>query len=204
MKISDITAGLTAEARNWLESAKEALHKNDSRIGSVSDGYHTFDELYDHRAIEFAIICRAYPHLSWKSMQHDDPDFPMYEGMFIVGIETPAGQATYHYDINPWWNIFADVPEYERAPEYDGHTPNDVIERLKSLSQSNGWLPITENSEIPLFQGVLVYCPKNENVYMVYLNAYGQWRMWDETVGGSAELTEEPMYWKPVGLSPRK
>lgn len=27
--------------------------------GNTSDGYHTFDELYHHRAILFAVICNA-------------------------------------------------------------------------------------------------------------------------------------------------
>lgn len=100
--------------------------------GSVSDGYHTFDELYHHRAILFSVICNLHPELAWKSKQHDDPNFPMYDGMFICGIETPMGQATYHYDIDPYWEIF-NVKELERAPKYDGHTPEDAINRIKSL-----------------------------------------------------------------------
>lgn len=28
-------------------------------IGEVSDGYHTFNELYHHRAILFSVICNA-------------------------------------------------------------------------------------------------------------------------------------------------
>ena len=27
-------------------------------IGDMSDGYHTFNELYHHRAVLFSIICR--------------------------------------------------------------------------------------------------------------------------------------------------
>ena len=101
----------------------------DNDSGSVSDGYHTFNELYHHRAILFATLCNTYPMDSWKSKQHHDPEQPMYEGMFIVGINTPRGQATYHYDIDPYWNIF-NVKELERAPEYDGHTPTDAINRI--------------------------------------------------------------------------
>ena len=54
----------------------------------------------------------------------------MYEGMFIVGLETPDGQATYHYDIDPYWRMFP-VKELERAPEWDGHTPAQAIERIR-------------------------------------------------------------------------
>ena len=58
----------------------------------------------------------------------------MYSGMFIVGIETPKGQATYHYDINLYWDMFA-VKELEYAPKWDGHTPEQAIERVASLTK---------------------------------------------------------------------
>ena len=98
--------------------------------GETSDGYHTFNELYHHRALLFSVIVNLFQARSWKSKQHDDGT--MFNGMFIVGIETPEGQATYHYDIEPYWKLF-DCREYERAPKWDGHTPNDAIERIARL-----------------------------------------------------------------------
>lgn len=75
-----------------------------------------------------------FPDRAWKSLKHDDDkNNPMYDGMFIIGIETPKGQATYHYDIDPYWNIFYFVQEIDHAPIYDGHTPEDAINRLQSL-----------------------------------------------------------------------
>lgn len=98
--------------------------------GEVSDGHHTFNELYHHRAILFSVICNKYKDLSWKSKRHSDGT--MYDDMFIVGIETPEGQATYHYDIKPYWDMF-DVKELEYAPEWDGHSPSEAIERIGKL-----------------------------------------------------------------------
>ena len=100
-------------------------------IGEFSDGYHTFNELYHHRAVLFSVICNMFPEKSWKSKLHDTGD--MYEGMFIVGIETEQGQATYHYDIEPYWDMFK-VKELEKAPKYDGHTPSDAIKRIGNLT----------------------------------------------------------------------
>lgn len=100
--------------------------------GEISDGYHTFDELYHHRAVLFAVICHDHQDIAWKSKQHNDPNEPMYDGMFIVGINTPMGQSTYHYDIDPYWNMF-DVKELDRAPKWDGHTPDEAIKRIESL-----------------------------------------------------------------------
>jgi hypothetical protein len=102
----------------------------ESGIGDLSDGYHTFNELYHHRAVLFSVICNSMPDKAWKSKLHDTGD--MFDGMFIVGIETPDGQATYHYDINPYWDMFK-VKELEKAPKWDGHTPTDAINRIAKL-----------------------------------------------------------------------
>ena len=100
--------------------------------GNTSDGYHTFDELYHHRAVLFSVIVENFATRAWKSKLHADGT--MYEGMFIVGIETPDGQATYHYDVEPYWNLFR-CKEVDRAPEWDGHTPEQAIERIGKLVQ---------------------------------------------------------------------
>ena len=108
------------------------LINNPSQLvtGDTSDGYHTFNELYHHRAVLFSVIVKAFPDKAWKSKQHNDGT--MYDGMFIVGIDTPEGQATYHYDIDPYWDMF-ECSELERAPEWDGHTPAQAIERIGRL-----------------------------------------------------------------------
>lgn len=98
--------------------------------GDTSDGYHTFNELYHHRAVLFSVIVKAFQDKAWKSKKHHDGT--MYDGMFIVGIDTPRGQATYHYDIDPYWDMF-ECRELERAPEWDGHTPEEAIDRIGEL-----------------------------------------------------------------------
>lgn len=110
-----------------VEAIKQEPHKID---GDTSDGYHTFNELYHHRAVLFSVIVKAFPDRAWKSKLHHDGT--MYDGMFIVGIETPYGQATYHYDIDPYWDMF-DCRELSQAPEWDGHTPTQAIERIGKL-----------------------------------------------------------------------
>lgn len=97
--------------------------------GSTSDGYHTFDELYEHRTVLFSVICNSHTDLAWKSRYHHDGT--MFDDMFIAGIQTPAGPCTYHCE-NQYWDLFR-VPELKRAPEFDGHTPEDVLQRIQSL-----------------------------------------------------------------------
>lgn len=113
------------------DCGKEILRGTPFVQGEVSDGYHTFNELYHHRAVLFSVICNSHKEISWKAKKHHDGT--MYDGMFIVGIETPKGQATYHYDITPYWDMFH-VKELEYAPEWDGHTPAEAIERIGSMS----------------------------------------------------------------------
>lgn len=100
----------------------------------VKDDYHTMDELYDHRTILFATLCTLIHKLqcsewSWKSIKHSDGTSE--DGWFIAGINLSEGQISYHQKIE-YWDLFK-CKELEQAPEYDGHTPDDVIERLKNL-----------------------------------------------------------------------
>lgn len=101
------------------------------RTKDLSDGYHTFGELYEHRMILFSIICNSHKSLAWKSQLHHDDT--MFEGnMFIVGINTPKGQYSYHYHME-FWDFF-NVEVLPNAPEWDGHQPKDVY-RLLSLEE---------------------------------------------------------------------
>ena len=113
--------------------------------GDTSDGYHTFNELYHHRAVLFSVICNGHPDIAWKSKKHHDGT--MYDGMFIVGINTPEGPATYHYDVDPYWGMFR-VKELETAPEWDGHTPDEAIRRISTLTQLNDPLTLDELRKI--------------------------------------------------------
>lgn len=97
--------------------------------GGISDGYHTFDELYYHRMVLFSVICNQNKEKAWKSWLHDDGT--MYEDYFIVGIETDEGHYTYHYH-KKYWEWF-NVKELDKAPKWDGHVPDDVI-RLLTLT----------------------------------------------------------------------
>lgn len=96
--------------------------------GEISDGYHTFNELYFHRMILFSVICNQNKDKAWKSWKHADGT--MYDDYFVVGITTPEGDYTYHY-YKDYWDYF-DVKVLEHALKWDGHKPEDVT-RLLSL-----------------------------------------------------------------------
>ncbi|MDK1672744.1 hypothetical protein QOK74_07615 [Staphylococcus saprophyticus] len=114
------------EVMNVIEINKEIELLEDK--SKISDGSHTFEELYHHRAILFSIICNTYKNQSWKSWKHDDGT--MFEDYFVVGVTTEQGEYSYHYH-KDYWKYFK-VKELSYAPVWDGHKPSD-IERLFTL-----------------------------------------------------------------------
>lgn len=102
------------------------------------------DQLYAHRNRLFVTLCEIiqqgeqvfwYEETSqkvWKSIVHSDGSFPE-GGYFIMGINQRKGdQITYHLPLSMWdeCDFAFTLPQ---APEWDGHTSDDVLERLKEL-----------------------------------------------------------------------
>ena len=108
-----------------------AVPMSEKDIGEFSDGFHTFNSLYHQRLILFAALVNTFPTLAWKSHKHSDGEAPFGGGWFIVGVDTPKGPYTYHYEDKDW-DLFR-CKEVATAPEWDGHTDKDV-ERVLSLS----------------------------------------------------------------------
>jgi hypothetical protein len=106
--------------------------------GNTSDGYHTFNELYDFRKAYNAAFFnelhannKCSVHKSWR---HHDNELCFGGGWFIVVAVLPTGQISNHYEAKDW-DLFA-IPEAGKAlVEFDGHTGKDVLERL------NGYTP---------------------------------------------------------------
>jgi hypothetical protein len=109
----------------------------------ISDGYHTFGELYEHRITLYIALCKLLDTAEfscseglpwckiWRSQRHSDGS--IWDGWFILGIDKAKGhQITYHLPLSKWSECeFAET--LDKAPEWDGHTSNDVLERLKNL-----------------------------------------------------------------------
>lgn len=115
---------------DWLVSSLNGMIDRLEDKSNISDGSHTFGDLYYHRMILFATICNQNHKNAWKSWFHDDGT--MFDDYFIAGVTTPNGQFTYHYH-KDHWTVF-DVEEVKQAPKWDGHTAEDVS-RLLSLKE---------------------------------------------------------------------
>jgi hypothetical protein len=101
-------------------------------IGEVSDGYHSFNELYEHRCMLFMLLMSTGKYPAWVSKLHNDGS--AIDDWFIGGVELPAGTITYHLP-NEYWecvNNIITIEKLDRAKEWDGHTSSDVLNRIYS------------------------------------------------------------------------
>lgn len=110
----------------------------------ISDGYHTFEELYEFRKVYNAALFNEWAkqnnqytdlplhdvHKSWK---HNDGELCFGGGWFIVVAVLPTGQISNHYEAKDW-DLFK-VPEIEKAKyPFDGHTSSDVLNRFRAVA----------------------------------------------------------------------
>jgi hypothetical protein len=136
--------GSTTEGRDYKpltwDLEDENVRLKEGITGETSDGYHTFNELYEYR-----MLYNAHAAHGWlaagipvvKSWRHSDGEKCFGGGWFIVSAHLPTGQVSNHYEAG-YWDMFQ-VPEVDLPPEYDGHTPKDAAVRLrKALAAEEG------------------------------------------------------------------
>ena len=115
----------------------------------ITDWYHSFKELYDHRVVLFVTLCNKMNDFRllieevsnwtdtlkddmtpWKSKKHFD--WTMWDWCFIAWVGTAPGKTlTYHLPISEWDNFLSS--EIDNAPEWDWHKSEDVLSLLKIL-----------------------------------------------------------------------
>jgi hypothetical protein len=129
-------ASLKTTQKNLLELTPE-------EIESLSDGYHSFKELYEHRFRLWIELCKGVAKDSfneglttenpvWISSMHSDNS--SYDGWFMLGCEKATGeQMTYHLPNRLWPECITFARLMAKAPEFDGHTSQDVLKRLELI-----------------------------------------------------------------------
>ena len=164
--------------------------------GDTSDGYHTFNELYEFRKAynvalfnEWAAANKCSVHKSWR---HHDGEKCFGGGWFIVVAITHNGQISNHYEAKDW-DLFK-VPEVEKAVfEFDGHTGSDVINRLKTytaLAQpEREWIGLTEmpkqEHELALYQATQIATWLWKNFYK---DTAPQWEVLPDICGVLSQI----------------
>lgn len=108
---------------------------------NISDDYHTFEELYNYRMLYHAAWLNVMYENNlnfggkhkddiYKSTRHETGELCFGGDYFIVVAILPNGQITNHYKLKYWSLFKIPIRETKMIP-YDGHTPKDVITRLR-------------------------------------------------------------------------
>lgn len=124
------------DSNKVIDSLNTIIKTTGINTDRISDGYHTFGELYEHRIRLYMALCKLLDDTGfadvWMSKTHSDGS--NYEGWFVLGIHAIEGrQISYHLPIKYWDECLEFALDQETAPPFDGHTSNDVLERLKQL-----------------------------------------------------------------------
>lgn len=129
-----IIKGVNGEFYQCKPDIFEKTYFESSDIGQISDGYHTFDELYRYRmlynAAFFNVLAKEESIKMCKSRKHSDGKKCFgSDDWFVVMAILPTGQISNHYE-SKYWDLF-NIPESVMAFEYDGHTPNEAADRIE-------------------------------------------------------------------------
>lgn len=125
-----------------MDDKKYIILPDGISVGDISDGYHTFRELYNFRKVYNAALFNDWAkqglYQVHKSLRHYDGEQCFGGGeYFIVVALLPSGQISNHYKLADW-ELF-NVPETATTLfPYDGHNAKDVLSRLLDVIQSKG------------------------------------------------------------------
>lgn len=127
------------EYEEMYKELETLINKQNKVTGETSDGYHTFNELYEFRKLYNACLFNEWAKQGLfdvhKSHYHYDGDECFGGGWFVVMAELPTGQISNHYE-NKDWNLFQ-VPQRNTANAWDKHTAQDVAKRLREYLKTN-------------------------------------------------------------------
>ena len=108
-------------------------YKNKGMSTKKLYGYgNTFEYEYNIRTKYIKELINKHQDISWKTKRHynEDKD-PMFNGCFMIGMNTPTGPAMFHLKLEHWDDV--NVKEIENGPKYDGATTKEILFRLYSV-----------------------------------------------------------------------
>lgn len=171
--------GRTAMCDDILKKLDSLQQEQD--MGEVSDGYHTFNELYCYRMLYNAAFFNLLPK-GWvhKSKRHHTGEECFGGGWFIVMANLPTGQVSNHYELKDW-DLFQ-VPEKEIADKWDGHTPQEAAKRLYEYLQQKQQGELFEYPETPIKNAIEVtsrmkYIDEELKPIAEFIMDYASWNL---------------------------
>lgn len=163
-------------------------------VEKMSDGYHTFADLYEQRLILSAALAKNNPH-AWKSKRHEDGSDPFGGGWFIMGFDTSDGCYTYHYELKDW-NLFQ-CKELDKGKPWDGHSSKDV-QRLLSMPAVSApqWISVKDRLPEADENPVIAGCEPFNMVFMAWY--HGKTKRWEFP----SKIVCEVTHWMPTSSLP--
>jgi hypothetical protein len=99
--------------------------------GDISDGYHTFDELYEHRVLLFLVCVKSG---AFKASLVCEDHYP---GWDVITSHTSGAynQISYHVPIKyrPIYESLTRVSKKEQEESFDGHDSKLVAHRIEMM-----------------------------------------------------------------------
>lgn len=121
---------LTEQINNEI---KEHVHEIDTDL--ISDTWHTFGELYQHRSILYIKLCQELSlkkkYFVFKTKKHYDGS--IMKGYFILGIKLPDQSYISYHMKNKDWLLCEFAKEIEKSPIEKKYTSTDAISNLLKL-----------------------------------------------------------------------
>lgn len=101
----------------------------------ISDGWHTFEELYNVRHALFIIVALYFKESAFKTLKNNDGT--VYNDYFLLYVNTVEGQVSFHLP-QKYWEYCSFATTTDKNDTYDGHTTIDVYLRLLKIAERLG------------------------------------------------------------------
>lgn len=143
--IGNLTLDVSANNLVWehekftltFNDEENLLTVDDKHIIDVSDGHHTTSELYDHRMTLYTALLSFVNKdenfdCYWSRQHHDGSMFGPNWIIVCMNNLITGEQVSYHLDIS-YIDLLnsAGIREIEKSDVWDGHSPEDVLDRIK-------------------------------------------------------------------------
>ena len=139
-QLESLIARVSELMRHDFVTAYE-LGRRSKVTGETSDGYHTFNELYEHRNLLFILsmfqnkcpsTCDCCSGMYWIADHYDGWDLLVVHEQGV-----PNSQISYHVPSRLRY-LYSEVLTQRTADDhtFDGHTSKDVLDRLRSFLEN--------------------------------------------------------------------
>ena len=120
-----------------IEKINKEIKENIKTINTdlISDGWHTFGELYNHRSLLFLKLCKELSkdekYLVYKSKKHfDGSDM---EGYFNLGVKLQDDTFVAYHISNQYWDECDFAETLEKSPIEGEYSSKDAVNNLMKI-----------------------------------------------------------------------